>query len=44
MKVKELAEFVEKVEAQKALLQKSLSDMEENYQSLMQKCFKGEIF
>ena len=40
----QFAEFVEKVEAQKALLQKSLSDMEENYQSLMQKCFKGEIF
>ena len=40
----QFAEFVEKVEAQKALLKKSLADMEQNYQSLMQKCFKGEIF
>lgn len=40
----QFAEFVEKVEAQKALLQKSLADMEQNYQSLLQKCFKGEIF
>lgn len=40
----QFAEFVEKVEAQKTLLQKSLADMEQNYQSLLQKCFKGEIF
>lgn len=40
----QFAEFVEKVEAQKALLKKSLADMEQNYQSFMQKCFKGEIF
>lgn len=40
----QFAEFVEKVEAQKALLQKSIADMEQNYQSLLQKCFKGEIF
>lgn len=40
----QFAEFVQKVEAQKALLQKSLADMEQNYQSLLQKCFKGEIF
>lgn len=40
----QFAKFVEKVEAQKALLQKSLADMEQNYQSFMQKCFKGEIF
>ena len=38
----QFAEFVQKVEAQKALLQKSLADMEQNYQSLLQKCFKGE--
>lgn len=40
----QFAEFVEKIEAQKVLLKKSLADMEQNYQSLMQKCFKGEIF
>jgi len=40
----QFAEFVQKVEAQKTLLQKSLADMEQNYQSLLQKCFKGEIF
>lgn len=40
----QFAEFVQKVEAQKALLQKSLAEMEQNYQSLLQKCFKGEIF
>lgn len=40
----QFADFVEKVEAQKTLLKKSLADMEQNYQSLLQKCFKGEIF
>lgn len=36
--------FVEQVEAQKSLLQQSLSKLERNYKSLMQKCFRGEIF
>lgn len=40
----QFADFVEKVEAQKTLLKKSLADMEQNYQSLLQKCFKGETF
>lgn len=40
----EFVQFVEQVETQKALLKKSLADMEQNYQSLLQKCFKGEIF
>ena len=38
------AAFVECVEAQKALLQRSLEKLELNYKSLMQKCFRGEIF
>lgn len=40
----EFAAFVEQVEAQKKLLQQSLEKMELNYKSLMQKCFRGEIF
>lgn len=36
--------FVKQVEAQKKLLQQSLSKLELNYKSLMQKCFRGEIF
>jgi len=38
------AAFVERVETQKALLQRSLEKLELNYKSLMQKCFRGEIF
>jgi len=38
------AAFVECVEAQKALLQRSLEKLELNYKALMQKCFRGEIF
>lgn len=38
------AEFVQQVESQKLLLQQSLAKMEQNYKSLMQKCFRGEIF
>jgi type I restriction enzyme S subunit len=37
------ASFVERVEAQKAQLKKSLELMELNYKSLMQKCFNGEL-
>ena len=37
-------DFVQKVELQKALFQQSLAKLEQNYKSLMQKCFRGEIF
>lgn len=40
----QFASFVQQVEAQKALLQESLTKLELNYKSLMQKCFRGEIF
>lgn len=40
----EFAVFVECVEAQKAQLKKSLTLLELNYKSLMQKCFRGELF
>ena len=40
----EFSVFVERVEAQKSLLQKSLAELEINYKSLMQKCFRGEVF
>lgn len=36
--------FVHQVETQKSLLQQSLTKLELNYKSLMQKCFKGELF
>jgi len=36
--------FVHQVETQKSLLQQSLTKLELNYKSLMQKCFRGEIF
>ena len=36
--------FVQQVEAQKSLLQQSLAKLEQNYKSLIQKCFRGEIF
>ncbi|WP_427340444.1 restriction endonuclease subunit S [Caloranaerobacter sp. DY30410] len=38
------AEIVEKAEKQKELLQKSLTEMENNFNNLMQKAFKGELF
>lgn len=41
---KPLAKLVHQVEAQKFLLQTSLTKLEQNYKSLMQKCFRGEIF
>jgi type I restriction enzyme S subunit len=37
------AEKVEKIETQKQKMQKSLKDLEQNFSSLMQKAFKGEI-
>ncbi|WP_250227781.1 restriction endonuclease subunit S [Anaeropeptidivorans aminofermentans] len=40
----QFADFVQQVEAQKSLLQQSLAKLEKNYKSLMQKCFKGEMF
>ena len=40
----EFASFVQQVESQKRLLQQSLAKLEQNYKSLMQKCFRGEIF
>ena len=40
----EFASFVQQVESQKLLLQQSLAKLEQTYKSLMQKCFRGEIF
>ncbi len=40
----QFAAFVERVEAQKARLGRSLEKLELNYKSLMQKCFNGEMF
>ncbi|MCB9481807.1 MAG: restriction endonuclease subunit S, partial [Desulfobacteraceae bacterium] len=37
------AEKVEKIEIQKQKMQKSLKDLEQNFSSLMQRAFKGEI-
>ncbi|MCH5584069.1 restriction endonuclease subunit S [Shimazuella sp. AN120528] len=38
------ANIVQKIEAQKTLLQQSLTELENNFQSLMQKAFRGELF
>ncbi len=40
----EFAEKVEAIEKQKELLEKSLKLMEDNYNALMQRAFKGELF
>ena len=40
----EFADFIQQIESQKSLLQQSLANLEQNYKSLMQKCFRGEIF
>ena len=40
----QFADLVQNVETQKSLLQQSLAKLEQNYKSLMQKCFHGEIF
>lgn len=38
------AQIVQKTEQQKDLLQQSLTELENNFNSLMQKAFKGELF
>lgn len=38
------AEIVEATEAQKTLMQHSLTEMEHNFNSLMQRAFRGELF
>ena len=38
------AEIVESIEKQKELLNKSLVELENNFNSLMQRAFKGELF
>lgn len=40
----QFADFVRQVEIQKSLLKHSLAKLELNYKSLMQKCFRGELF
>ncbi|MDD5486041.1 MAG: restriction endonuclease subunit S [Dehalococcoidales bacterium] len=40
----QFANFVQQVEAQKSLFRQSLVKLKLNYKSLMQKCFRGEIF
>jgi len=40
----EFTAFVERVEVQKALLKRSFEKLELNYQSLIQKCFREELF
>ena len=40
----QFAAFVERVEAQKAKMKQGLELMELEYKSLMQECFKGELF
>jgi len=38
------ADFVHKADQSKVEMQKSLAKLEENYKSLVQKCFRGDIF
>ena len=38
------ADKVQKIESQKSLMQKSLKEMKNSYNSLMQRAFKGELF
>lgn len=40
----EFANKVQKIEAQKVLMQESLEEMKNNYNSLMQRAFKGKLF
>ena len=40
----QFAAIVEATEAQKALMQQSLTEMENNFNSLMQQAFRGELF
>lgn len=38
------AEFIVKIEQKKSLLEKGLKELENNYYSIMQRAFKGELF
>ena len=40
----QFASIVEKVEAEKTKLEASLTEMEDNFNSIMQRAFKGELF
>lgn len=40
----QFAEIVQKIVSQKQLMEKSLEEMENNYNGLMQRAFKGELF
>ena len=40
----DFADKVQKIESQKSLMQQSLKEMKNNYNSLMQRAFKGEMF
>jgi len=40
----QFASLVEKVEAEKTKLEASLTEMEDNFNSIMQRAFKGELF
>lgn len=40
----QFSEKVQKIEEQKQLMQESLTEMENNFNSLMQRAFKGELF
>ncbi len=40
----QFAQKVQKIEEQKQLMQQSLTEMENNFNSLMQRAFKGELF
>ena len=40
----QFAGIIKKIEIQKELLQKSLEELENNFNSLMQRAFKGELF
>lgn len=40
----QFAEIIKKIEIQKELLQKSLEELENNFSSLMQQAFRGELF
>ena len=40
----EFAEFVTKTDSIRSKMETSLSELEDNFNSLMQKAFKGELF
>ncbi len=43
-KQKEFSSFIEKIDEIKSKMETSLSELEDNFNSLMQKAFKGELF